>query len=58
MFKRIGANIKEVKTSHCYFYLCSFVGEHEHKQAQSIVGKADVEAINIYAGSYEQNPEF
>jgi membrane protease subunit HflC len=29
-----------------------------YKQAQSIVGKADAEAINIYAGSYEQNPEF
>jgi len=29
-----------------------------YRQAQSIVGKADAEAINIYAGSYEQNPEF
>ncbi|MDO8662875.1 MAG: protease modulator HflC [Candidatus Omnitrophota bacterium] len=29
-----------------------------YKQAQSIVGKADAEAINIYATSYEQNPEF
>jgi membrane protease subunit HflC len=29
-----------------------------YKQAQAIVGKADAEAINIYAVSYEQNPEF
>ena len=29
-----------------------------YRQAQSIVGKADAEAINIYAASYEQNPEF
>jgi membrane protease subunit HflC len=29
-----------------------------YRQAQLIVGKADAEAINIYAGSYEQNPEF
>jgi len=29
-----------------------------YRQAQSIVGKADAEAINIYAGSYAQNPEF
>jgi len=29
-----------------------------YRQAQSIVGKADAEAINIYAGSYSQNPEF
>jgi len=28
------------------------------RKAQSIVGKADAEAISIYAGSYEQNPEF
>lgn len=29
-----------------------------YRQAQLIVGKADAEAINIYAGSYTQNPEF
>ncbi|MDD5129054.1 MAG: protease modulator HflC [Candidatus Omnitrophica bacterium] len=29
-----------------------------YRQAQLIVGKADAEAINIYAGSYEQSPEF
>ncbi|MDD5196874.1 MAG: protease modulator HflC [Candidatus Omnitrophica bacterium] len=29
-----------------------------YKQAQAIVGKADAEAINIYATSYEQNPGF
>lgn len=29
-----------------------------YRQAQAIVGKADAEAINIYATSYEQNPEF
>ena len=29
-----------------------------YRQAQAIVGKADAEAINIYAGAYEQNPEF
>ncbi|MDD5282430.1 MAG: protease modulator HflC [Candidatus Omnitrophica bacterium] len=29
-----------------------------YKKAQFIVGKADAEAINIYASSYEQNPEF
>ncbi|MFH1190863.1 MAG: protease modulator HflC [Candidatus Omnitrophota bacterium] len=29
-----------------------------YRQAQSLVGKADAEAINIYASSYEQNPEF
>ncbi|OGX18578.1 MAG: HflC protein [Omnitrophica WOR_2 bacterium RBG_13_44_8b] len=29
-----------------------------YRQAQSIVGKADAEAINIYAQAYSQNPEF
>lgn len=29
-----------------------------YRQAQAIVGKADAEAINIYAGAYEENPEF
>ncbi|MDD5567979.1 MAG: protease modulator HflC [Candidatus Omnitrophica bacterium] len=29
-----------------------------YKQAQAIIGKADAESINIYASSYEQNPEF
>lgn len=29
-----------------------------YRQAQSIIGKADAEAISIYAGSYAQNPEF
>ncbi|MDD5353550.1 MAG: protease modulator HflC, partial [Candidatus Omnitrophica bacterium] len=29
-----------------------------YRKAQAIVGKADAEAINIYASSYEQNPEF
>ncbi|MDD3087426.1 MAG: protease modulator HflC [Candidatus Omnitrophica bacterium] len=29
-----------------------------YRQAQSFIGKADAEAINIYAGSYSQNPEF
>jgi len=29
-----------------------------YRKAQAIVGKADAEAINIYAVSYEQNPEF
>ncbi|MFA5038635.1 MAG: protease modulator HflC [Candidatus Omnitrophota bacterium] len=29
-----------------------------YRQAQAIVGKADAEAINIYAASYEQNPGF
>ncbi|MDP2981311.1 MAG: protease modulator HflC [Candidatus Omnitrophota bacterium] len=29
-----------------------------YRQAQAIVGKADAEAISIYAGSYTQNPEF
>lgn len=42
---QIGKELKQI-TSEAY------------KQAQSIVGKADAEAINIYAGSYEQNPEF
>jgi membrane protease subunit HflC len=29
-----------------------------YRQAQSLVGKADAEAINIYAQAYSQNPEF
>jgi len=29
-----------------------------YRQAQSITGKADAEAINIYAQAYSQNPEF
>ncbi len=29
-----------------------------YRTSQSIVGKADAEAINIYASSYEQQPEF
>jgi len=29
-----------------------------YRQAQSIVGKADAEAVNIYAQAYSQNPEF
>jgi membrane protease subunit HflC len=29
-----------------------------YRQAQSIVGKADAEAINVYAQAYSQNPEF
>lgn len=29
-----------------------------YRQAQIIMGKADAEAINIYAGAYSQDPEF
>jgi modulator of FtsH protease HflC len=29
-----------------------------YRQAQTIVGKADAEAVNIYAQAYSQNPEF
>jgi len=29
-----------------------------YRQAQSLVGKADAEAVNIYAQAYSQNPEF
>jgi len=29
-----------------------------YRQAQSLVGKADAEAVNIYAQAYTQNPEF
>jgi len=29
-----------------------------YRQAQSIIGKADAEAINVYAQAYSQNPEF
>ena len=29
-----------------------------YRQAQVIIGKADAEAISIYAGAYSQNPDF
>jgi len=29
-----------------------------YRQAQSIIGKADAEAVNIYAQAYSQNPDF
>lgn len=42
---QIGKELKQI-TSEAY------------REAQAIVGKADAEAINIYAGSYSRNPEF
>ena len=42
---QIGKELKQI-TSEAY------------RTAQAIVGKADAEAVNIYAASYSRNPEF